>query len=74
VLVAVGSGRTADVLAAVVRGEASDARADELVATGLVQMLDPPDGPARMLEVLRGMLALGAFQPAYLPPSLTAGH
>jgi hypothetical protein len=38
-----GSGRTADVLAAAVRGEESDRRADELVGSGLVRAVDVTD-------------------------------
>jgi hypothetical protein len=39
-LVIAGSGRLADTLAATLRGEATDERAKELVASGLVQAID----------------------------------
>lgn len=40
VVVIAGSGRTADVLAAVLRGKASDQRAEDLISSGLVQAID----------------------------------
>jgi SLOG in TRPM, prokaryote len=40
ILVIAGSGRTADKLAAVLRGETTDQRAQELVESGLVQAID----------------------------------
>jgi hypothetical protein len=43
VIVLAGSGRTADVLAAAVRGEESDRRAGELVDSGLVRAVDVTD-------------------------------
>ncbi|MBW4441111.1 MAG: hypothetical protein KME10_07740 [Plectolyngbya sp. WJT66-NPBG17] len=39
-IVIAGSGRTADLLAAGLRGEPTDARAEELIASGLVQMVE----------------------------------
>lgn len=53
VIVIAGSGRTADLLAAVLRGEATDQRAEELIASGLVQAIDLSMGAdilARMIE------------------------
>jgi SLOG in TRPM, prokaryote len=43
VIALAGSGRTADVLAAAVRGEESDRRADKLVDSGLVRAVDVTD-------------------------------
>jgi hypothetical protein len=40
VVVIAGSGRTADVLAAVLRGKATDQRAEDLISSGLVQAID----------------------------------
>jgi hypothetical protein len=44
VIALAGSGRTADVLAAAVRGEESDRRARELVDSGLIHAVDVNDG------------------------------
>jgi hypothetical protein len=40
VVVIAGSGRTADVLAAVLRGKATDQRAEDLISSGLVKAID----------------------------------
>lgn len=50
-----GSGRTADVLAAGFRGEPSDGRAEEILATGLVQVVDLAENSialASMIETI----------------------
>jgi hypothetical protein len=56
VVVVAGSGRTADALAAVVRGTAGDARATSLAASGLVHAVDLADTGALerlLLDLLR---------------------
>jgi hypothetical protein len=40
VVVIAGSGRTADILASVLRGKATDQRAEDLISSGLVQAID----------------------------------
>lgn len=40
IVVIAGSGRTADLLAAVLRGKATDQRAEDLISSGLVQAID----------------------------------
>lgn len=57
-LVVAGSGRTADVVVRVQRGEADDPRAAALLASGLVQVLDPAVGPSAMRQVLNRVLGL----------------
>jgi hypothetical protein len=60
VVVVAGSGRTADVLAAAVDGAVCDARAEALIASGLVKSV-PVDRPETLAELLAA--ALGG-QPA----------
>ena len=55
VIALAGSGRTADVLAAAVRGEESDRRAHELVDSGLIRAVDVTDGN-ELSRVLRDLL------------------
>ena len=47
-----GSGRTADLLAAVLRGEAIDERAETLVASGLVQAIDLEAGLEALTQII----------------------
>ena len=56
VITLAGTGRTADQLAAAVRGEASDPRADELVASGLIQAIDLAAGMDAIAQVLKQLL------------------
>lgn len=56
-LVLDGTGRTADALAAGVRGELTDRRAYDLVATGLVQVVNVEDGPLVLAEAIEKHLA-----------------
>jgi hypothetical protein len=60
VFVVAASGRTADVLVGMVRGELHDPRAEPLIATGLIHILDPEDGPTRMREIVRQALQLSS--------------
>lgn len=52
-IVIAGSGRTADLLASVLRGEATDQRAEELVASGLVQAIDLSAGADTLAEIIK---------------------
>jgi hypothetical protein len=52
-----GSGRTADKLAAALRGEATDRRAKQLAASGQVQSVDLIKNPARLATVITMMLS-----------------
>lgn len=52
-----GSGRTADKLAAAVRGEATDLRAEQLAASGQVQALNLSKNPQRIAEVIKQILS-----------------
>jgi SLOG in TRPM, prokaryote len=57
VIIVAGSGRTADILADAVRGEpVDDARAQPLVASGLLQVIDLDEPNHRILEHLRQLL------------------
>jgi len=51
-----GSGRTADKLAAALRGEATDGRAIQLAASGRLQAIDIIRNPARLAKVIKGIL------------------
>jgi SLOG in TRPM, prokaryote len=52
VIVIAGSGRTADVLAAVLRGEQTDARAESLIRSGLVTAVDLENGANGLMNIL----------------------
>ncbi|HEY9604811.1 MAG TPA: hypothetical protein V6C85_24625 [Allocoleopsis sp.] len=52
-----GSGRTADKLAAALRGEATDWRARQLAASGRVQAIDIIKHPALLTKVIKGILS-----------------
>ncbi|MGK7876500.1 MAG: hypothetical protein AB4426_25360 [Xenococcaceae cyanobacterium] len=56
-IVLAGSGRTADKLAAALRGEATDERATELVASGLLQAIDMNQDSEVLAEVIQQMLS-----------------
>jgi SLOG in TRPM, prokaryote len=58
VIVADGSGRTADLLAAATRDEASDARATALVQSGAVRAIDAAD-PQALASVAAELLVGG---------------
>lgn len=52
-----GSGRTADKLAAALRGEATDKRAENLTASGQVQAINLSKHPARVARVIKRILS-----------------
>jgi hypothetical protein len=52
-----GSGRTADKLAAALRGEATDGRARQLAASGRLQAIDIIRNPTRLAKVIEGILS-----------------
>lgn len=52
-----GTGRTADKLAAALRGEATDWRAKQLAASGKVHAIDLTQQPARLTEVIKAILS-----------------
>jgi hypothetical protein len=52
-----GSGRTADKLAAALRGEVTDSRARHLAASGRVQAINIIKNPARLSQVIKGILS-----------------
>ena len=56
-LVIAGSGRLADTLAAALRGEATDERASELVASGLAQAIDLTEGFDSVTRLLSEMFS-----------------
>lgn len=56
VVVIAGSGRTADTLAAALRGEAADERARELVASGLLQAINLTDGFDTIDQMIKAIL------------------
>jgi hypothetical protein len=56
-LVIAGSGRLADTLAAALRGEATDERARELVASGLAQAIDMTESFDRLTRLLNEMFS-----------------
>lgn len=56
-VVIAGSGRTANILAAVLRGEVIEQRATELVASGLVQVIDLAEGCSELAKVIKEMLS-----------------
>jgi hypothetical protein len=57
VVVIAGSGRTADTLAAALRGEVTDRWASVLVASGLLQAIDLTEGSDTLVRVIEEMLA-----------------
>ncbi len=52
-----GTGRTADQLAAALRGEATDWRAKQLAASGKMHAIDLIEYPTRLTDVIRGILS-----------------
>jgi hypothetical protein len=52
-----GTGRTADKLAAALRGEATDRRAQELVSSGYIQAIDLLNNPAQLTEAIAQKLS-----------------
>lgn len=52
-----GTGRTADKLAAALRGEATDWRAEQLAASGKVKAIDWINQPAQLTEVIKEILS-----------------
>ncbi len=52
-----GTGRTADKLAAALRGEATDCRAKHLAASGKMHAINLIEYPTRLTEVIRGILS-----------------
>ena len=52
-----GTGRTADKLAAALRGEATDWRAKQLAASGKMHAINLIEYPTRLTEVIRGILS-----------------
>lgn len=58
VIVVAGSGRTADILVRAVRGEQHESRAVELIATGLIRVVDPEHGHRHIAETLADVLEL----------------
>lgn len=57
VLAIAGSGRLADTLAAALRGEATDERARELVASGLVQAIDLKESFDSLTQLMNEMFS-----------------
>ncbi|HEY9674867.1 MAG TPA: hypothetical protein V6D11_25730 [Waterburya sp.] len=57
VLTLEGTGRTADKLAAALRGEATDWRAKQLAASGKMHAIDLIEHPTRLTQVIRGILS-----------------
>ena len=57
VIAVAGSGRAADMLVGALRGETVDERAQELVASGLVQAVDVAVNPARLSEIVKQALS-----------------
>lgn len=57
VVVVAGSGRTANKLTAALRGEPTDERARDLIASGLVQAINPAEGFDRFRKVIEGILS-----------------
>ncbi len=55
VIVVAGSGRTADLIAAGLRGEVTDRRAEELIASGLVQAIDLKAGADTLARIIKNM-------------------
>lgn len=56
-IVVAGSGRTADVLAAAIDGQASDRRAEEIVASGLVQAINLESGAGNLAALIEQIFA-----------------
>lgn len=54
-IVVAGSGRTADLIAAGLRGEATDRRAEELVTSGLVQAIDLKAGTDTLAKIIKNI-------------------
>jgi len=57
VIAVAGSGRAADMLVGALRGETVDERAQELVASGLVQAVDVTMHPSRLSEMVKQALS-----------------
>lgn len=57
VIVVAGSGRTADLLAAAIRGEPTDARAERLAHTGLLSAIDLSEGPEKLRTAVETILS-----------------
>jgi hypothetical protein len=57
VLVIEGSGRTADSLARALHGEATDERAQRLVASGLLRLVDETGSSHELATLVREMLS-----------------
>jgi SLOG in TRPM, prokaryote len=57
IIVIAGSGRTADQLAAVLRGEATDQRAQEIIDSGLVQAIDLTAGHEELTKTIEKIFA-----------------
>ncbi|MCA1991228.1 MAG: hypothetical protein LDL41_04155 [Coleofasciculus sp. S288] len=57
VITLAGSGRTADKLAAALRGEVTDGRARRLAASGYVQAIDMMKNPSRITQAIARMLS-----------------
>ena len=53
-----GSGRTADLLAAGLRGEPTDARAKDLIASGLVQAIDVTAGAVTLASIIETIFTM----------------
>ncbi len=53
VITLMGSGRTADTLALALRGEASEERAREIAASGLIQAIDPTEDSDALARVIK---------------------
>jgi hypothetical protein len=58
IIVIAGSGRTADELAAALRGEVVDERARELVASGLLYAVNLDDGSDALVKVMKKVLSV----------------
>jgi hypothetical protein len=59
VVVIAGSGRTADMLAAALRGKVTDRRASVLAASGLLQTIDLTEGSDTLVKVIEEILSKG---------------
>ena len=60
VIVVGGSGRTADILAAAVRGDSTNARARGLIESGFVRTIDLADDPREVVASIKQFLSEGA--------------
>jgi hypothetical protein len=59
VVVVANTGRAADRLTVALRGQVSDERAQALVASGLLRVVDRAEGSHRLMEVIREALSIG---------------